>query len=148
MDSAKYIHNAMTSVPGPSILILKEFADSSYIQQGGYLNRDLSTGQYQIATSRDPAFNDNLARKLYVDNQDNLRVLEANDTMTGDLNMQNNVLSVSNPTNDNHLTRKAWVLGELNNKLGLSGGNMTGDINMGNHKIISTNHRPTHETIL
>ena len=51
MDSTKYIHNSMTSVPGSNILISKRFADLSNIQQGGNLNRDLSTGQYQIVNT-------------------------------------------------------------------------------------------------
>ena len=71
--------------------------------------------------------------------------MKSGDTMTGDLNMGNNVLSVSNPTNNNHLTRKARVSGELNNKLGLSGGTMTGGLNMGNHKIIKKSD-PTDDT--
>ena len=35
MGSGKYIHNLMTTVPGPNVLISKGFADSSYIKQGG-----------------------------------------------------------------------------------------------------------------
>ena len=45
MNTGKYIHNLMTTVPDPNVLISKGFADSSYIKQGGNLNRNLSTGQ-------------------------------------------------------------------------------------------------------
>ena len=47
---------------------------------------------------------------------------------------------------DFDLTRKQYVDDGFNKKLSLTGGTMTCDINIGNHKIISTYHKPTHET--
>ena len=110
MDTGKYIHNLMTTVPSPNVLISKGFADSRFLYQGGYLNKDFNTGQYQFTTEKDPIFPNNLTRKKYVDNQNGKKLFLTGGTMTGDLNMGNHkIIKNSDPTDDTHLTRKKYV---------------------------------------
>ena len=111
MDTGKYIHNLMTTVPSPNVLISKGFADSRFLYQGGYLNKDFNTGQYQFTTEKDPIFPNNLTRKKYVDNQDAKKLSLTGGTMTGDLNMgSNKIIKNSDPT------RKKYVDMLVDNK--------------------------------
>ena len=74
MATNTYIHNAGTPTSG-NILCNKTYVDNAVrnnVKLQGSTTGDITIGQYQISTSRDPAFNNNLCRKLYADTRDNL----------------------------------------------------------------------------
>jgi len=97
--------------------------ESNVVKFGTSLT-DVRTNFYQdvlmnsnyIANLHDPSNAQDAATKNYVDTNDNLRTMKADDTMSGALNMNNNsITNLSNPTNSGDAVNKSHVDARLNN---------------------------------
>jgi len=90
-----------------------------------------------ITNLHDPTHLQDAATKIYVDTNDNLRMLKAGDTMSGTLNMNNNsITNLSNPQNSGDAVNKSYIDARLNNSGLLI--NLTGAIANKNGAVVTS----------
>ena len=101
----------------------------------------LSLGGDRLWDVADPTLDTNGANKRYVDNRvassQNLAVLKAGSTMSGNLNMDdNNITSLGTPTLNNHAVNKSYVDTQTGLLLSKAGDAMSGNLDMNDNKVI------------
>ena len=106
------------------------------LKSGGTMTGDIVMRNNQVTTTADPVDDNDMAKKKYVDDQNNLYMLIRGGSFNGNVNMNGNFISATyTPSNANHLTTKSYVDRQDGKKLNTSGGIMTGDINMNGNEI-------------
>ena len=106
------------------------------LKSGGTMTGDIVMGNNQVTTTADPVDNNDMVKKKYIDDQNNLYMLIRGGSFNGNVNMNGNFISATyTPSNSNHLTTKSYVDKQDGKKLNTSGGIMTGDINMNGNEI-------------
>jgi hypothetical protein len=113
--------------------------NTTYLRTDGsnYMTNDLDMDNHNIKNLDTPTTNDEATNKLYVDTQDNLRVLKTGDTMTGALNLNyssfianllSNKLMITTGTTT--ILSTDYALGVLNYTTTATTGNIFYDFNL------------------
>ena len=103
---------------------------------GGTLTGDLVMGSNSVTSTANPATNDELSRKGYVDAQDATKLAKAGGTMTGAIAMSTNkITGAGNPTASQDVSTKAYTDTQRDTRVSKLGDTMSGALAMGNNKI-------------
>ena len=106
---------------------------------GGTFSGDVTLGSQKITSSANPATNDTLTRKAYVDAQDATKLNLSGGTMSGAIAMGTaKITGLGDPGAAQDASTKAYTDTQRDTRLATGGGTMSGTLDMGSQKITTT----------
>lgn len=136
----KYAGNVLNVGAGPGIIVNadtvqldKQYANGIYLRLDGTypMTGNLQAGGFKVTNLATPTVNSDAANKIYVDDQDAMRVAKTGDSMSGSLTFTSGtVTGITNPINNSDAATKVYTDNQAATRISRLGDTMTGNLVM------------------